>query len=168
VSCRRTVALALQFVVAAIAGAQSAPKDQGLAQRMQVRGYRADTSTGLMWTAKDSGHDIRWHQAVKYCRKLRLREYSDRGLPTIDELHAVYDGSGFDVLPQHKGDVPTRAGKARGGLFLTGPYEWSSSRVFIDQHRAGYAWQFDFPGGERRYGPLGYDQRALCVRQAER
>ena len=59
-------------IAAMIAGAQSSTKDRGLAQATQVRGYWVDPSMGLMWAGKDSGKDLSWKAALKYCRNLRL------------------------------------------------------------------------------------------------
>jgi hypothetical protein len=61
------------------------------------------------------------------------------------------------------------AGKAKGGLFLTGAREWSSNRVLDDRgHSTGYAWEYDFPHGRRWKDPHGYtgNLRALCVRSS--
>ncbi len=167
-NCRAKAVLILLFTVGMVACAQSPKGQQSPAQQTQARGYWVDPSTGLMWTAKDNGQNITWRQAVKYCRKLRVAGHSDWRLPTIDELQGVYDGSGFNVPPLHKGDVPVLAGKAKGDLLLTGTFEWSSSRVFIDRRRTGYAWQFEFPNGRRWHEQLGYNvgKRALCVRRA--
>jgi hypothetical protein len=104
---------------------------------------------------------------VKYCQKLSLAGHSDWRLPSIDELQNIYDGSGFTAAASN-GAVPVLAGRAKGGLLLTGAREWSSSRVLNDRgHRTGIAWQYDFLHGKRsRFDPIGYtgSLRALCVR----
>jgi hypothetical protein len=147
--------------------AQSASAGQSRAPDSQVRGVWTDPSTGLMWTAKDNGSDISWGKAVKYCQNLSLAGYSNWRLPSIDELQNIYDGSGF-TAPTPNGSMPVLAGRAKGGLLLTGAREWSSSRVLDDRgHHTGIAWQYDFPHGKRwRFDPIGYtgSLRALCVR----
>jgi len=158
----------LLYVIAVVAGFQPMAAGQSSsAQEIPVRGYWSDPSTGLMWTAKDNGSDISWSNAMKYCQNLSLAGYSDWRLPTIDELQDIYDGSGF-TPPSPNGSMPILAGKAKGGLILTGAREWSSNRVLDDRgHRTGIAWQYDFPHGKRwRYDPVGYtgSLRALCVR----
>jgi hypothetical protein len=154
-------------VVTVTCGAQSPANDRISAQETNPRGYWIDPSTGLMWTAKDNGHDIKWGTAMKYCQNLNLAGYSDWRLPSIDEMERIYDDSGF-TAPHSKGSMLALAGRAKGGLLLTGARVWSSSRVLDDRgHRTGYAWQYDFPHGKRwRYDPLGYtgSLRALCVR----
>lgn len=162
--------LILLSIAATTAGAQS-PSDNGtLAHETQARGYWVDPSTGLMWAAKDNGKDVSWKKAMKYCGDLRLAGYSDWRLPTIDELEGIYDGSGFAAPPPRKGMEWALAGRAKGGLLLTGAREWSSSRILDDRgHRTGFAWQFDFPHGKRwSYDPIGYNGslRALCVRRS--
>ena len=145
-----------------------AQEKQRLAQETEARGYWADPSTGLKWAATDNGKDITWDKGIKYCSNLRLAGYSDWRLPTIEELSSIYDGSGF-TDPHPKDVMPVLAGRAKGGLLLTGNLEWSSSRVLDDRgHRSGYAWQFDFPHGRRWHEPLGYygSKRALCVRRS--
>ena len=163
----RWVVLLLLCAIAVISPAQSSTAYRTLAQGTQARDYWLDPSTGLMWTAKDNGGDISWKSAVKYCHDLRVALHSDWTLPTIDELEGIYDASGFAAPPPSNGGQWVLAGKAKGGLFLTGAREWSSTRVLDDRGRpSGYAWQFDFPHGERwSYDPLGYsgNLRALCV-----
>ncbi|WP_263415230.1 Lcl C-terminal domain-containing protein [Terriglobus albidus] len=163
---KRTV-LILFFVITVVAKAHSSMQGKNSAEETLARGYWIDPATGLTWTAKDNGNDITWGNAVKYCQDLRLAGYSDWRLPTIEELEKIYDGSGF-TAPHSKGSTLALAGKAKGGLLLTGAREWSNSRVLDDRgHRTGIAWQYDFAHGERwRLDPIGYrgSLRALCVR----
>jgi len=164
----KRIVLLLFFLITIVAGSQSPVAGQGSsAQETLARGYWSDPSTGLIWTAKDNGSDISWSNAVKYCKNLSLAGYSDWRLPSIDELENIYDGSG-STPPTPNGSMPVLAGKAKGGLRLTGAREWSSSRLLDDRgHRAGIAWQYDFPHGKRwRFDPIGYkgSLRALCVR----
>jgi hypothetical protein len=168
---RRATSVLILLLVNLISCAQSPAKDQSVAQETQPSASWVDPSTGIMWAARDNGKDVNWHQAMKYCSALRLSGYSDWRLPTISELQAIYDGSGF-ATPAPKGVTWALAGKANGGLLLTGAREWSSSRISDDRgHLTGYAWQFDFPHGQRwGYDPLGYSGslRALCVRGSEK
>lgn len=50
-----------------------------------------DEKSGLMWSAKDNGENINWHDAKRYCENHRVGGYSDWRLPTIDELRGLYD-----------------------------------------------------------------------------
>ena len=155
------------LLLVSLSFAQTAPTPTSTLDT-QTLGYWVDPSTGLMWAAKDNGEDITWRKAMKYCGDLRLAGYTDWRLPTIVELEGIYDGSGFDA-PHPKNVTLALAGKAKGGLRLTGNREWSSDRVLDDRgHRTGFAWQFDFPHGNRDYEQLGYygSKRALCVRSS--
>ena len=128
---RRVVPILLS-TVAMIAGAQSSTQDQGSAQETLARGYWSDSSTGLVWAANDNGKNVTWDNALKYCRNLSLAGYSDWRLPSIDELQGIYNDSGF-TAPHPKDVAPVLAGKAKGGLLLTGAREWSSNRVLDDR-----------------------------------
>jgi hypothetical protein len=108
-----------------------------------------DQETGLMWTRKDNGEDINWHEANEYAKKLRLGGYSDWRLPTIKELEKLYE-------PKEGGRY-----KIRKPFRLTGWWVWSSTMEGSDS-----AWIFVFVSGERNHYPLAHslDLRALCVR----
>jgi len=151
-----------------IASAQSSTKERNKGQETQARGYWIDPLTGLMWTAKDNGTNINWHKAMKYCRDLRLADYSDWRLATIDELQEIKDERPHGPKPVPKGTEWAMEGWENGGLLVTGPYQWSSSRALDDRGKpSGYAWYFSFNNdGIRDSEPLGYDggKRALCVR----
>ena len=166
------LALGFVFLGTMIAGAQSSTVDSELAQGTQARGFWVDSTTGLMWAAKDNGSkEVNWHKAMKYCRDLRLAEYSDWRLATIDELEGIYDKSAnaFGENPRsrwHEAEPMTF--HIRGGLFLRGD-QWSSTRELDDRgHPSGYAWRFDFNEG-RRFGgdELWFytNKHALCVRR---
>ena len=50
-----------------------------------------DTSTNLIWAAKDNGKDSNWVKAKSYCEKYRGGGYTDWRMPTQDELEGLYD-----------------------------------------------------------------------------
>jgi Protein of unknown function (DUF1566) len=150
----------------------SLSRPQDTCRETGLRGYWIDPSTGLIWTGRDNGKDVRWKGAVRYCRDLRLAGYSDWRLATIAELEAIYD---------RNADAPGLAGldkepstwHVKGNLFLTGD-EWSSERVNDDRgHPSGYARYFDFNEGTSNEDPISFPypyslMRALCVRSARR
>jgi hypothetical protein len=49
-----------------------------------------DTSTNLMWAAKDNGSNINWADAES---NYRGGGYTDWRMPTQDELAGLYDGA---------------------------------------------------------------------------
>jgi uncharacterized caspase-like protein len=50
-----------------------------------------DTSTNLMWAAKDNGNRITWANAKTYSENYRGGGYTDWRMPTRDELAGLYD-----------------------------------------------------------------------------
>ena len=119
-----------------------------------------DPDTGLTWTKSDNGSDIDWNQATAYCSNLRLGEYSDWRLPTIDELQGIYDPS-IDV-PGQWTDGDAVIWHVKGNLKLfSGP--WSSTQ----DSASGEAWVLLFNHGKRLSLQVSHKEgdRALCVRR---
>ena len=113
-----------------------------------------------MWAAKDSGKDLSWRGAAKYCRKLRTAGYSDWRLASLDELEGIFDQNAFSPGLGLRESEPT-AWHVKGYLFLTA-YQWSSNERPDGQY-------FDFNSGRSNNiptgWPYGYDyMHALCVR----
>ncbi|QTA80307.1 DUF1566 [Desulfonema limicola] len=50
-----------------------------------------DTSTNLMWAAKDNGENVNWKEAKEYCENYQGGGYTDWRMPTIDELEGLYE-----------------------------------------------------------------------------
>jgi hypothetical protein len=113
-------------------------------------GVYLDPETNLMWTIRDNGKDLNWHQANKYARQLRLGGYSNWRLPTIDKLEKLYE-------PQKKSDY-----KIRKPFQLTSRFVWSWAK-----EGSGSAWFFSYGDGRRYNVPVGYSSnyRTLCVRR---
>ena len=161
----------LLSIVAMITGAQSSTEDRSSAQETQARGYWVDPSSGLMWAGKDSGKDVYWYQAKKYCRNLRLAGYTDWRLATIDELQGIFDWSASapGLNPKSRWhEAEAMNFHVKGNLYLTGD-SWSSSQRIDDRgHPSAWVWYFDFLNGFRESDPTGfpnfYSMRALCVR----
>ena len=97
-----------------------------------ANGTVTDTTTGLMWAAKDNGEDISWHDAKRYCENLTLGGYSNWRLPTQNELESLY-----------KARVTTYMGNDTGIIRLTDRCPWAS------KFDGSYASQFDFGNGIR-------------------
>jgi hypothetical protein len=122
-----------------------------------------DPATGLAWTGHDNGSNVDWNEAKSYCRALNLGAHQDWRLPTIDELHAIFDASASDTLIFNT--VPYKY-RIKGGLILTGFTYWS---VTQEPSEPAAAWLFDFIDGmdgtriSSRVGDRS-NTRALCVR----
>jgi hypothetical protein len=169
--CWAKVGAFLLSASALISSAQSAADVNDHAEEAQVRGYWTDSSTGLMWAARDNGKDVSWNKAIKYCRDLRLAGYSNWRLATVKELQGIYDKNT---------NAPGRAGPGRGrpftfhvkgNIFLTGN-QWTSTRLLDDRGRpSGYAARYDFNEGRVFNGDelwFHTNKRALCVRAPEK
>jgi hypothetical protein len=139
-----------------------------VAREEAARPTWTDPATGLMWAKKDNGSNVTWQQADTYCRSLRLAGYSDWRLPTIDELHGIYDSSAnapgqMDIgSPGHPWVQPMTF-LVKGNLQLSG-LEWSSSQGDV----YGEVLSFGFNFNLRQSNPRGlyYYLRALCVRRS--
>jgi Protein of unknown function (DUF1566) len=163
------VVVSLLVTAVGSAYSQSLTKNKMALQKTAGREHWTDPDTGLMWAGRDSGKDLSWKAAVKYCCDLRLAGYSDWRLADMFELQGIYDRTA---------QVPGLAGKhsqepttwhVKGNLFLTA-YEWSNSYRKDDRgHFSGYVYYFDFNEGKSVDDPTGWPypfsfRRALCVR----
>jgi uncharacterized caspase-like protein len=82
-----------------------------------------DTSTNLMWAAKDNGRDINWQSANNYCENYRGGGYKDWRMPTTDELTGLYDTGKF----QRNEDNPSYPLQITELINITSCCPWSSS-----------------------------------------
>jgi hypothetical protein len=119
-----------------------------------------DPSTGLMWTKKDNGSDLKWQQAIDYCRNLRLVGHVDWRLPTIDELEGIFDRNAYEAIP---GTNDFGQGyHVKGNLQLSG-WQWSSS----SGNTSAQASRFTFTGERHSFRRSDAKAlRALCVRRS--
>jgi hypothetical protein len=113
-----------------------------------------DTRTSLEWTARDSGQDVAWHDADRYCRTLtRGGGQTPWRLPEIRELEALSDAS----VTQPCGDRPCHLDAA---IQLGGPYVWSATGNATSRYYR------DFQFGTSLVPHIGprLVRRVLCVR----
>ena len=105
-----------------------------------------DSRTGLVWSRRDNGRRLNWHDAAGCAQNLDLGGFHDWRLPTLEELHGLWD-------PPHRA--------IRKPFELTGAWVWSGTRAGND-----HAWCFYYAIGMRVRYPLNvsYDLRALFVR----
>ena len=117
-----------------------------------------DTTTNLMWAAKDNGSNIKWANAKSYCENYRGGGYSDWRMPTQDELAGLYDKSiGYTPVCAASGD--------KDKVQLTNLITLSCWVGWASETRGSDAASFGFDG-ERGWYPQSYDGlfRALPVR----
>ncbi len=163
--------LALALTLFTVA-AQNRQLELELARKTQTFGYWIDSTTGLMWAAKDNGEDLSWKKAVKYCHELRLAGYSDWRLGSLEEEQAIYEhgaqSPGYNPKSKWHDGEPMNF-DIKGGIFITGN-QWTNSRIPDDRGKpSGYAWRFDFNEGRPFDGDelwFNTNKRALCVRVA--
>ena len=115
-----------------------------------------DTSTNLMWAAKDSGRDINWANARSYCENYRGGGYKDWRMPTQDELAGLYDKA-------------NTYRSACGDVNLTNLIRLTCSAPWASEARELGAANFDFGNGKRYWSlQLGDGNgRALPVRSGK-
>ena len=97
----------------------------------------------LLWTTHDSGRDLDWYEAWRWCERCRAGGWPDWRLPEIEELATL--------------GVPAR--EFRLGTRLL----WS-----VSMPRAGQAYLWDTLRGVRSTAAFGTrrDTRVICVRRA--
>jgi tetratricopeptide (TPR) repeat protein len=134
----------------------------------------ADPATKLMWTRKDNGSDITWYAAASYCSNLRLNDYSDWRMPTIDELQGIYDPTQRVTLSNP--GCGNFQSKIKGAIALSNCIDYHNGNVLagavwsssLSESQNRHPWFFPFadPNPERGhinpYRPTY--MRALCVR----
>lgn len=106
----------------------------------------------FMWTARDNGRDIDWHEAWRYCEACREGGARDWRLPTIEELETLREFE-RDAAPRTAIDRDFRRSAAA---------IWSVSMA-----RAGVALRYDFVRDQRTRAPFAERRgaRVLCVRR---
>lgn len=116
-----------------------------------------DTSTNLMWAAKDNGNDINWTNAKPYCENYRGGGYTDWRMPTEVELAGLYDAG-----KTYKSECGYNAHLTEL-IHLTCFAPWASEK------RGSVVVIFDFDRGRRylAHQSLDGNRRALPVRSAE-
>lgn len=147
--------------------AQPPAENQGLAQGAQSLLSWTDPSTGLMWTVKDNGRDVNLGEAMKYCRDLRLSQYSDWRLATIEELEEIRRTTVRGSLSASKQEDKLSAYRLPEKLFLTGD-PWSSSPASDARGYFSIEWFLSLKSKTRLFDEPSYshDKRALCVRNS--
>ncbi len=126
-------------------------------------GTVTDTTTGLMWAAKDNGSDINWSDAKGYCENYRGGGYTDWRMPTLDELETLYDDSFKGYKPKDC-RPPCMDIKVPNHIQLYSGFVYSSDSI-----EPKYAYYFIFTSGKRdwRYKSYNVTVRALPVRNAK-
>lgn len=120
-------------------------------------GIVKDATTGLVWTARDSGRELSWQTAQRRCQQIDVQaDGSIWRLPTIEELETLFDA----LQGQPCGDQICRTDPA---IDLTSPYQWSGTAR--GERRRVY---FDFAHGSELAPQLraNLTRRGLCTRSS--
>jgi len=153
------------MVMAILIGTFSAPKYATAGETSRDGRFIAydngtvlDTSTSLMWAAKDNGSNINWAKAKSYCENYRGGGYTDWRMPTQDELAGLYDNSKSYKATQQDSNV-----KLTELIRLSACCPWAS------ETRGSEAAYFYFDQGLRHSYPQSkaYLNRALPVRSGK-
>ncbi|MGO9138075.1 MAG: DUF1566 domain-containing protein [Syntrophales bacterium] len=120
-----------------------------------------DTSTNLMWAAKDNGRNINWAKAKSYCENYRGGGHTDWWLPTQYELAGIYDA---DKISKN---LPT--GDCRGGYHITELIHLTCCCPMASKKRGSSATRFNFIDGRLYWAHQSHTSgtRALPVRSAK-
>ena len=122
-----------------------------------------DTSTNLMWAAKDNGSDINWADAKSYCENYRGGGYTVWRMPKQEELAGLYDVG------------KTYQSECRGlfggtfALLLTELIRLTCDVVWASDTSGSGAAHVGFGHGARPWSPQFYasHRRALPVRSVK-
>jgi hypothetical protein len=116
-----------------------------------------DTSTNLMWAARDNGANINWQSAKMYCETYRGGGYTDWRMPHQDELEKLH--------------TATKTYKSDCGysVELTELIRLTCAWVWASETRGSDAANFDFYSGKQNWShqSIEYDNRALPVRSGK-
>jgi len=116
-----------------------------------------DTSTKLMWAARDNGANVNWQNAKNHCENYHGGGYTDWRMPTQDELAKLFNGA-----KNYKSDCGYSVGLTEL-IHLTCAWVWASEKRGTD------ATNFDFYAGKQNWShqAIEYDSRALPVRSSK-
>ena len=144
--------------------ASPAQKDGEIAHDGQFIAYSngtvLDTTTNLMWAAKDSGEALDYYALKDYIKTYRGGGYTDWRMPTMDELKTIYDRTKKNPNGYHVTKLIDITGE--WVYFSDG---WGNTEVF-NFYDGSEAARFSFDGGGRNWtlqSGSGY-YRALPVR----
>lgn len=114
-----------------------------------------DTSTSLLWQDAQDNRDLAltYFEAEDYCEKLKIKQYQDFRLPTLNELQSIID------YTKYKPAVLTGfLNAANETYWTTTPFADDSSEV----------WTIHFKKGERSVKGKHYDRNLRCVQSVKK
>lgn len=126
-----------------------------------------DPVSGLMWAASDNGRDVNLGEAMKYCRELRLEQFPDWRLATIEELESLRRPNFVATGPANQQGDPFAAYRLPEEISLTGD-PWTSSPASEARGYFAVEWYMSSRSKTRLFDEPSYSRakRALCVRNS--
>jgi hypothetical protein len=123
-----------------------------------------DTSTNLMWAARDNGSAINWANAKSYCENYRGGGYTDWRMPKQDELAGLYDAA-----KTYRSECPGLFGGSGSDVHLTELISLTCNAPWASETRGSSGGAFEFTVGGRGAAPLSRvtSGRALPVRSGK-
>lgn len=110
-----------------------------------------DERTGLTWQDNRfvESERVTYAQAEKMCKEMRLGDFDDWHIPTIQELLSIIDYKKYDPAILD------------GFSIGESSYYWSSTQYMGDPDKV---WGIDFKDGATNSNGKDYDRRVRCVR----
>jgi hypothetical protein len=107
-----------------------------------------DTTTGLMWSARNVGSNEQTHEAAeRSCQELELAGFTDWRMPTVEELFALADRTRMDPAIDTEAFPDTES----TWYWSSTPSAWSASCAWV------VVFNFGLAGSLHRYS-------SACVR----
>jgi len=114
-----------------------------------------DTTTSLLWQDAQDNKDLAmtFFEATDYCSKLKVKQYQDFRLPTLNELQTIID------YKNYKPAVLT------GFLNAANETYWSTTPFADDSSEV---WTINFKKGERSVKGKHYSRNLRCVQKIKK
>ena len=117
---------------------------------LHARDVVYDTTTSLLWqdAAINEDASVTFKEATNYCKFLKIDNYNDFRLPTLNELQTLVNYNNFD------------SAILDGFNHVASTTYWTTTR-FVDQNDA--VWTINFEKGSRNTKAIYYDRHFRCV-----
>jgi MinD-like ATPase involved in chromosome partitioning or flagellar assembly len=156
-------------------GEQNKPTNTNNSSKLPTKLW-TDSATGLIWAGSDNGENVTWTTADKFCRELRIGNYSSGWrLPKIDELKGIFDPQ-HDYQYTYHGqpyggmvDGQNAVNLIKAGIELNSCCAWSAETATDENKvRSAYYYRFQPNPRDNIRNPSIYIEtvaliRALCV-----
>ena len=117
---------------------------------LHANGLTYDTSKSLLWQDNDDViKEVRTYQeALNYCENLKIEDYNDFTLPTIQELQSIINYKNYNPAIM------------KGFMKVKSEEYWSSTPFVYNENSS---WTIDFKRGTREPTFHSYSRYVRCV-----